>query len=594
MAESEAKRIERLKEWHRDAASSNSEWRDRAIESFQFYTGIRQWKPEWEDALRKSGRPMLKINNILPIINMISGYQRQNRTDIKLYPRRGGTVAVAALGTELIKHTLDMCQGQYEMSDMFGDGIVCGKGWLFVDRTYADDLLNGDLTVERVSAFDVIEDQANRKYDVNKCQYVFRRFWWDRDQVELQYPGKTKDLHNATESPEWDGATREVDDDDYAEDIDGVSTAREDRKKRQYEIRECWHKRWEKSVVLLNVETMRKRRVKGEDLKMARAMIASNPMYGQTLRIIERPMEVLYRTLTVGDLELEHEEDPLNGSTRYPFMRFCPYWVDGYIMGVVDNLKDPQRELNKNRSQTLHAMNQTASSGWMVDRIDPEYEKVLARDGAKPGLILDKSKAQGAEKIKPNPLDQGHFVLSERAAKDLKDISGANPDMMGTKPEQTESGKSRMIRQSAGMTVLYSIFDNLKRTKNDIGWCLWDVIRRGNVYSEDEIRAVVEEASLRQFITQNEYGDQVIDLSPMESWQNGRYGVQVDDGQDTPTLRLERFNQMIDAVKAGLPIPPDMLVEMSDWPNKEELTMRIREQMQQEQQQAMVPAGAGR
>ena len=46
--------------------------------------------------------------------------------------------------------------------------------------------------------------------------------------------------------------------------------------------------------------------------------------------------------------------------------------------------------------------------------------------------------------------------------------------------------------------------------------------------------------------------------------------------QNTPTARAYSFQTMVEAMKNGLQIPPEMLVEASDWPFKEELIEKMK------------------
>ena len=85
--------VDEQKDWFTGAMEVDTEWRIRAIDAYRFYTGLQQWDPKVLAELTRTGRPALTINHILGIVNMISGYERQNRSEIRLAPRRGGSVA---------------------------------------------------------------------------------------------------------------------------------------------------------------------------------------------------------------------------------------------------------------------------------------------------------------------------------------------------------------------------------------------------------------------------------------------------------------------------------------------------------------------
>jgi hypothetical protein len=54
----------------------------------------------------------------------------------------GGTKAIAELGSALIKHGMESCNGYDAASDCFRDGVITGKGWITVDQVYDRDPIN--------------------------------------------------------------------------------------------------------------------------------------------------------------------------------------------------------------------------------------------------------------------------------------------------------------------------------------------------------------------------------------------------------------------------------------------------------------------
>jgi len=455
----EADVIEETKEQYRSASDVSTEWLERARESFRFYTAVGQWDPDDLATLQIEGRPALTIPYVFPIINLLCGYQRQNRSDIKLYPRHGGSLPVARLGTELIKHTMDTCDGFFALSDSFQDGVIGGKGWVSAERLFTNDVLRGDLVVAKESPFNILEDQYNRDYDINKGNFVFDTFWWTKKEVELQYP-KKKYIEEAVEHEDYalEHFHSPTAEDDYPDDPTQVET-HDDRAKTHYLIKKRWYKKWEKSTFLVHLPTLKVRRLNNKELEKAKRLITT---FEDEFRIIDRPAPILYKCVTVGDMVLEHIKDALDGLVLFPYFRFCPYWVDGYNMGALDLLKDAQRELNKRRSQTLHHHNTIANSGWIVGNDkNNEAMKKLRLFGSKPGIILCREDYGGyLERITPAPLDTGHFALAEKAANDIQNISGINPSLLEQTPESKESGRAKLLRQQAGLTVSETIFDN--------------------------------------------------------------------------------------------------------------------------------------
>ena len=115
-----------LEHWE-DAKKGHRIWRREAVENYEFVCND-QWTSQDRALLREEEKPCLTINHILPIVNLLSGMERQNRADIKAFPRKGGTRIIADVFTSLVKHSVDMCNGEVEQSMQFVDGIISGKG----------------------------------------------------------------------------------------------------------------------------------------------------------------------------------------------------------------------------------------------------------------------------------------------------------------------------------------------------------------------------------------------------------------------------------------------------------------------------------
>lgn len=593
------KRIIKLQEWRQEDFSESEPWRKRAMESYRFYTAIRQWDQADLDKLDAEGRPHLTIPLIAPVVNTLVGHQIDNEQQFRLYPRRGGSRAVAALGTELLKHTLDDCDGLDHFTEVFQDGLIGAIGVIEIEKQRLRDKINGELVVRKKSPFSVLFDQNAAEYDFNESgRRVFESEWMTAEEIKLGFNKDVKSIQQATESPKFDDEKISLAD-DYAESR-RVPPERRD----QYLVNKSYWRDWVKNVYLVDLNTWSTRLLAGTKMieftkraVEAHKAQAAELGIGPRLRIIERAGWMLYKTYFVGEMELQHIKDPWNGIMDFPLIPFYPYWADGYPMGVVDNLKDQQRELNKRASQELHILNTTANAGHIIgDGTDAEAVKDLKEQGSKSGYVVDKSKFGGFyEKIKPNSLPVGHHLMVEQHEKYIDKSSGVDPNLRGAKMGD-ESGKAITARFAAGMTVSAIVHKNFRRTQKTVARFLWDVIRQrdengeNSVYSDKEIESIVQEANLKEFMAVDEMGRQVIDLSPFQQEDIGNYGIKVSTSPATPTIRAENLELLLKIAEVygrlyGQPIiPPDFIIELTDIPRKEELMERLK-QMQPMQEQ---------
>jgi hypothetical protein len=441
-----------------------------------------------------------------------------------------------------------MTDSEYETADAFMDGIIGSKGWVNLDIDHTDDPFNGDITLTKVSPFDIREDPDAKEYDLNRSgKFVIRDYWYDKESLLLNWPGKEQDILKGG-----------LDIDPGSDDMAGNTEAG----RFKYRTRECWHKSFEKRLILINARTNSVKQINPEALELAKAIADKSKMW----HLKDWIVPVLNKTVTAGNIVLEDIADPYNGFNQFPYYRFCPFWVDGYVMGVVQNLRDAQCEVNKRRSQALHNLNQTANSGFKVKKVLNNYDRHLAKHGATPGVVLDESKAGGKiERIEPVPLSAGHITAATMSADDMKEISGANSDLQGQALQGfNESGKAIELRQAQGMKVVEVMFDNFARTQKMIANGLVDMVRFTDVYSDDEIRQIASEENIN------------VDLGMLKNKRFGKYGIKVKSSSSTPTAQYADFMSILEIAKMYPDrIPPEVVIENSNLANKEVIAQQV-------------------
>jgi hypothetical protein len=339
----------------------------------------------------------------------------------------------------------------------------------------------------------------------------------------------------------------------------------------------------------------------------------------------------LHKTCVIGDVMLMDEVDPFGKDINFlPFTRFSPYFEDGYVFGVLENLQGPQREVNINRTQATRIMQQTSNSGWIVNKIlDPAKEKILKLFGSLPGIVLQKQDyGGGIEKIEPNQLSTGHIALAERSTNDVKEISLVNDQMRGVDTGRAESGRAIALKQRQGQQGIEPLLDNLDWTLKLAGAMVVEYTRKTDVYSDEEIKKIIDEsklidpevmaeaesrfrispdiqqpnAELMAIMTQedqrkimskhNEYAGRVnenwgevvrleaIDmfLEQMRADDKGMYGIAVDLSPEAPTIKMANLVELAEIAQAypGR-IPVEVFIKNSGLTNKDEIAAEVQQ-----------------
>ncbi len=508
-----------------DGSFKASNQKARAGISQDFYRGA-QWTKAEHDIYRSKGVEPITINRCKPTVRSISGTQRQNKRDIKVRPGREGTESVAKVLTALCKHAVGP-QGEYVFSEVFKDGLVKTESYLSlsIDKYTSP---GGDIEISHRSLFNVDVDPAAVEYDLNKsAKFVIDREWVDKEEIDFKYPDKTAEIGNGIGLPgEYDdpsGIIAYLCDDDEVDEYDESSAGGDiNRRKYRYLVREIWWKEKVPGLRVLDQATGFSRVISGELLTKLGKRLKGDANYITA----DEAGTILHKTVMLGKVVLEDEVNPFGDQIKdIPYFRFSPDFDNGYAMSAIEDIISLNREENINRTLATRYLGQTTNSGWIIEKGSPKAIKKLEQFGSVNGLVLKKSDYGAIEKIKPNPLSAGHMILSEQSARDIKDISGVNDEMLGIDNNRVISGKAIQLRERAGMRTNEPVFDNFDRTLQLFGTMLVQVITKLNIYTDDEVRAIVSESDLLDLkmlqrahaeLTQSVGGDLPLPATPEE------------------------------------------------------------------------------
>jgi hypothetical protein len=319
----------------------------------------------------------------------------------------------------------------------------------------------------------------------------------------------------------------------------------------------------------------------------------------KTINVTRTKVAVFMDDILFEDIYSPYEHNEL------PFVPLCIYnFGEGDLpAGFVRDLKDPQREINKRRIQTLNILNSVGNGGGFIeeDALSPDQERDMKKHGNIPGHFT---------KVRPGAISQGKIKESgmtnppvaiiqaeQQATNDLPAISGINEALMGTDIASSSSGRAIELKQKQAVTHIAPAFDNLRKAKKRIAYLLWG--KRGHkgiipqYYTEDKIYRI-EGKNGQQFIHVNQQV-QVNDpiLGPITKTLNdlslGDFDIVVSDVSASTTQRQAQMWGLVDAVsQTGIPgdMVFDIIIDLSDLPNKEEIKQRWQERQQAQAQQS--------
>lgn len=578
------------------AREAEAEARDAADESEKFYCG-EQWEEEVKDKLSKEARAALTINHIERYMDLLFGYQREQKTTLHYLAVEGGDQAVADLLNLVAGHILEKCGYQREKCRVFEDQSIVGRANWNVYVSFDKDL-RGDIAIE-CFPWNRTTYGPHEKLDASDCEYRFKEQKVSLANLKRKWPKKVKELEQdylAYTSDDRAIVREDTTKDPYEQGtfIDRMPMVHLgdemiDIANKEYRELECWRIVYLKTPIAIRVEDDFYFNAFWWDAKDVNK-IKTIPGF----RVVERQLPKIRITTIAGNVLLR-DENP----ARLPVddFFFFPVYAKkrrGKWWGKVESGKDAQKECNKRHSQAVDIANKVASYVWIYDDstfANRAEEKKFIRYANSPGArikVQDASRPPGKlEGVKFPDEIIGLLNLSQEELSSLLNVeaqpNGAN-----------ESGAHLLQRQKTKLLGNEYLFDELAWSEKRIGKLLVPLIKK--YYSPERILRIVANQNTKQPV---EIGGQ-----PFEQWEEQailelfqnddleNYDVEVAQVDYSPTARMGVFMLLQDLAKSGYQIPPDILLELSEVPH--EMKQKILQGMQAESQAAAMEQEASK
>lgn len=284
--------------------------------------------------------------------------------------------------------------------------------------------------------------------------------------------------------------------------------------------------------------------------------------------------------------------------------------------GAVRDWISTQEEINKRRSKMLHLLSQRQTFGNKRGVADAA---VFKTEMAKPDGHAEISEAAEWGKdvgiIPTGDLALGHAEMLKLSIGEMN-ASGPNAAMAG-KAKGEQSGRALEAQMQAGSVEMEPLVDELRQWTRDVYEAAWMRVRQ---FWTDEtwVRVTDDDRNVR-FVGLNHpvtLGDKLQQMPPEQARELVvQQGIQspydpalkqviavenavaeldvdilIEEGPDLSTLQSEQFETLAGLAKAGLPIPPDAIVEASSLRNKDAILKKMRgedEKANPQLQQAM-------
>ncbi len=520
---------------------------------------------------------VLELNKIRRVINLYSGYERENRTATVCSPVEGSDVQTADQFSDVMYYVYDKANADYIVSEAFEHSLKTGLSIIGIYMDYSNDKVNGDIRMYWKPFNALMLDPYFTKRDLSDCDQASTRDLLSKEQIKSMLPWVDPSV------------------------IDNLPTGIRDNKYqylgiyRQYNSTyiaknlctydQYWKRINKEQKYLVDMETGVTEEWNGdkEEEKALRAQLREEATrraqegLPPRLELISSHKRTVELNIIVSGQLLYTGPDP-TGLDTFPWVVCLMYHeplIDTFelkIQGLVRSIRDAQRQYNRRHSQIIDLMESIINTGWITKNgavLDPN---MLMQAGQGKQIVVNEGYDVNADvrEISAPNIPPGYLQYQDIIDKNIMEIPGASDELLGLSSvgDSQVSGKLAEVRASNGLKGNRGIFDNLEQTKKYLGKLVIECIQKN--YSPGKIKRIIGDEPTEQFF----------------SGQFEEYDCAIKQAVKTATQREAYYYQLLQLIALGAPIPWDKVMEVAPLQGSTKIHEILAQQQEQQAQAA--------
>lgn len=547
-------------------------WRSNEVrDNYGIYEGS-QWLQRDYERQTANNQPIRTINRAQVITDAITGFEIQNRSEVKYVARTISSQeqGFADIVNDGVKWIVDNSEYSMQKSLAVSDMLICGTGFLETRINYHDNP-NGKVTTERVFPYFMLWDVTVRDKNMKGANWMCRAKIIDRNQLHEYLKGQTADERD--EAAADFGASVDA---RFLEFFDTIMITKSLGVIYHYEWREMepYYRvknplkgyegnpddEYTQAVVIaaqvlqdkfdFNAFTDGEFVVPLGELEDVRNLFKSLDM---KVKAIKSKKWKYYRADLVGDRVISKSENftqkgfSIQAMTgKYDEIRQCYY-------GTMRSMKEPQRLLNQTVSDYEGFLRNIPKGGFIIETDAVPHMEGFRDTLLKANMLTVVSPgAIAAQKIIPKPsppMPDGLLEMIQYADNAMMQAVGITPDFMGMSDSKlmTAQLNTQLVRQ--GLMVLAPYFDAIKLFTQTSGRIFYDTFRILMENCESKLIGHITNESNRKDV---EFLRDNLDLD---------YDVVIEDVPQTPDEKSSTFHKLLElaGVLANKPNPVDIM-----------------------------------
>lgn len=557
-------------------------WFDEVQTDEQFYNG-QQWADEDLAYLRRQRRPALVFNIIQSKLLHLIGAHEDN-LEVPIAAPVGIEDHMIA---DVLNHIRDRIWSEIDGSDVDAEvwesGVVCGIGSAAIDAMPdPDDPSQLRICLYPISPYEVMWDPASERRDRSDARFVFWHRWLSRTEFKQEYPefaGRideifTERFGGGASAAHW-LAVSSVPSARVADARDGRGVLYYDRHRDQVRVIRMEYKASTKRTFALSPTSGAMREVSPGELRIMRELapeIESTTNWSTEYRWLE----------FVGDQILFDEASPLPIDGFSITSNVCHLDHRNMPYGKVRQLRDPQSEVNKRMSQTLHLLVQQTQPGLLaeqdafVNEADAEQQMKMAGS-----IVKLKTGALGQGKVKERTvpaLPDAPLQIHQQAIRLIDLISGIWSDQLMEPRGVPEAAATAQLKHRQSLLAMRPVMRGFAAYQRGVFRKIVQIVVRA--MPDEQISALLGNAERYQ-VRGHEILDQATGKSAaLGSMRDLRYNIELRPAEENSSQRLMELQTLIELHTGGLPVDPNVIIDYLALPSdrKEQMRAYVRAQ----------------
>jgi len=551
--------LSRMEAFYAESITINQSFWGEADTDLRFYTGDQTVWTDLYGNLPANRRRQFSFNRIMPIINMVGGYQKRNRKSTIVVPVENGDAETADQFTKVLMWINNQESVLDTISEAFHGALTQGMNLLQVWVDYRSDPISGNIKVDRCAYNSFLIDPYFRKRDLSDCNGLWKRTFLTKRECISLMPDHADEILGLIGNDSGTGRDGK---------FQFMPESYHYGHKNLLTYDEFYYRDFRLQKLLVDTETGETQEWRNQDNK--EALDAFLEQYPQ-ITVVEQEIPTVNLAIVIQGKVFYNGPNPL-GIDQYPFVPVWAYYhpempyFPQRIQSMVRNLRDSQYLYNRRKVIELDILESQINSGFKYKENALVNPKDIFLSGQGRGLALkEDAQMSDVEQIIAPAIPASMIQLSEILAKEIQQISGVNEELLGSNNTDV-AGILSALRQGSGLTTLQGLFDGLDYSQKLLGKLMIDLIQ--TTFTPGKVMKILEAEPSPQFYNK----------------AFGRYDAVIEEGINTSTQKQMQFAQLLQLREVGVQIPDDVLLDACTVQEKKKLVDAIRKNQEQQQQ----------